>query len=97
MLANLYFNFIYPGFFKAIWYYHNYIYPGFYKVIAPMEVKIVLCIVITAALSDLIRRFFIAPNRRRTVSQSSESTELLNGDVHQKSHIARSNGYESHY
>ena len=99
MLANLYFNYIYPGFYKAIWCYHNYIYPGFYKIIAPTEMKLVLCIVITAALSDLIRRVLLAPNRRRTISHTSKSTELLNGDVQEKSHVynAGSPGYENRY
>ena len=77
-----YHNFIYPGVYDVIWFYYNYIYPGFYKVLAPTEVKILLCLAITAAISDLIRRIFFATNRRRTVSESMEPTELLNGAVH---------------
>ena len=77
-----YHNYIYPGFYLFIWFYHNYIYPGFYKVLAPTEVKILLCLAITATVSDLIRRIFFATSRRRTVSESTEPTELLNGAVH---------------
>ena len=62
--------------------YYHYIYPGFFKVIAPLEMKLLLCIVITAALLDVIHRFIIAPKRRRTVSNTMESTEYLNGDLH---------------
>ena len=88
MILYLYFNVIYPGFFKLIWFYHNYIYPGFFKITAPTEVKMLLCLAILAALSDYINRIFFGTSRRpRTVSEPSDSTEFLNGEVH---HVHRS-------
>ena len=76
-----YHNYIYPGVYNVIWFYYNYIYPGFYKAIAPTEVKILLCLAITAVISDLFRRIFFA-TIRRTVSESTESTEMMNGAVY---------------
>lgn len=64
MLANLYFH---------------YIYPGFYKVIAPVEVKLLLCIVVVAAVLDLVHRLFFKRKRSRT--ESAYPTQYMNGHV----------------
>lgn len=60
--------------------YYHYIYPGFFKVIAPVEVKLLLCIVIVAALLDIAHRIFTARNRQRTESGAG-STEHMNGSL----------------
>ena len=59
--------------------YFHYIYPGFFKVIAPVEMKLLLCVVIIAALMDVANRIIKA--RRRTTSNTIEPTENMNGDL----------------
>ena len=65
MLANIYFN---------------YIYPGFFKVIAPVEVKLVLGLVIVAALLDLLHRFLMRPSLR-TTDYHTEPRQYTNGHI----------------
>ena len=60
-------------------FYFHYIYPGFFKVIAPVKMKLVLCVVIIAAVLDIAKR--ILKSRRGTPGNSHEPTENMNGDL----------------
>ena len=39
----------------------NIIYPGFFKLIAPVEIKIALFVILVAAVVDRVKKFLSAP------------------------------------